>query len=256
IEKCVQSGLAHKAQTGRPSVAALGCTSQISASRCRVPGWFALWTARAVASWLMARSTFLPIAASIPTLAPPPPAKRSMTRPFSSERTKRLRRISAPPQPWSRRRRPPQPRRRARQSVHRRSTRRRTQLARPAIEEAQPYRSPGRFRSDRGEPRRTQHTVADPAPAGRLRARGWPARSRGNLRRSGADTRGELFRAGEPGALAVRAHRDAAALGPPDVTRRPCGGNDHAAASLDEKMAAVGAPLLTAGRGAGAVDLG
>lgn len=68
-------------RTGRPATTASGCTSQMSEVRCRVCGWLAACTASAVGLWLMAMSMGRPKAASMPTEASPPPAKRSMTRP-------------------------------------------------------------------------------------------------------------------------------------------------------------------------------
>src|SRR3990167_3884677 len=53
----------------------------MSAVRWRVRRWFAQWTASAIGSWLIARSTLRPRAASMPVDAPPPPANRSTTRP-------------------------------------------------------------------------------------------------------------------------------------------------------------------------------
>src|SRR5690606_25847674 len=79
-EWCVQSGDAHSRSTRRPRVATRGSTSKRSAVRCRVRGWLASCTASAVAEWLIARSTFRPSAASMPVLAPPPPANRSTMR--------------------------------------------------------------------------------------------------------------------------------------------------------------------------------
>lgn len=49
-EKSVQSGEAQRSPTGRPPVASSGFTSQMSAVRWSVPGWFALWAASAIGS--------------------------------------------------------------------------------------------------------------------------------------------------------------------------------------------------------------
>ena len=79
LEKCLQSGENHASPTGRPAATARGSASQTSWQRCRVAGWFALCMATALASWLMAMSIGRPIARSMPSDAPPPPAKLSTT---------------------------------------------------------------------------------------------------------------------------------------------------------------------------------
>lgn len=83
----VQSGEAHSRPTWRPSVTASGSTSNTSDTWCIVCGWLAWCSNTASGSWLMATSTGRPMACSMPVLAPPPPANRSITSSWCRGRT-------------------------------------------------------------------------------------------------------------------------------------------------------------------------
>ena len=75
LEKCVQSGEAHRMPTFCPAQTSFGSTAKTSSCKCRVQGWFVLCIRIASASWLIAMSTGLPVIHEIPVSLPPPPAK-------------------------------------------------------------------------------------------------------------------------------------------------------------------------------------